>query len=317
MRIPRLVIIACASFLIIASGGAGTANRPGEATAGGPADGAAAGAAGTVTGAALPGGEEEMRALYRAYPGLFGDLAVRDGEWAILLGDEWYYWADGRLLPDDLRDRAAEFVAIRFYNYELGPLVVRDVAPELEERLRQRTGDVTSNSDPSLRFNEFLDTLYGISSRTEAERAVVGVSFLGRWTRVHPLLVEPLGGVERRIRAATAAHPQTAEFVAGLASVHAYNWRNIAGTQRRSYHSYGVALDLVPRSYGGRWAYWLWAAESGVDEWWKLPLDERWMIPQPVIDAFEAEGFIWGGKWLFFDHLHFEYRPESILMARD
>jgi hypothetical protein len=86
---------------------------------------------------------------------------------------------------------------------------------------------------------------------------------------------------------------------------------------RRSYHSYGVAVDLVPRSYGGLWAYWLWAAESGVDDWWNLDLDDRLPVPQSVIDAFEAEGFVWGGKWLFFDNLHFEYRPESIIMARE
>ena len=32
--------------------------------------------------------------------------------------------------------------------------------------------------------------------------------------------------------------------------------------------------------------------------------------------AFEAEGFIWGGKWSEFDLMHFEYRPELILLAR-
>ena len=39
------------------------------------------------------------------------------------------------------------------------------------------------------------------------------------------------------------------------------------------------------------------------------------MPPQPVIDAFERNGFVWGGKWLFFDPLHFEYRPETLLLA--
>ena len=27
-------------------------------------------------------------------------------------------------------------------------------------------------------------------------------------------------------------------------------------------------------------------------------------------------GFIWGGKWSEFDLMHFEYRPELILLAR-
>jgi len=33
-------------------------------------------------------------------------------------------------------------------------------------------------------------------------------------------------------------------------------------------------------------------------------------IPWQVVEAFEAEGFIWGGKWNHFDCMHFEYRPE-------
>jgi hypothetical protein len=40
------------------------------------------------------------------------------------------------------------------------------------------------------------------------------------------------------------------------------------------------------------------------------------MPPVSVIAAFEHEGFVWGGKWLFFDTMHFEYRPEIIVMAR-
>jgi hypothetical protein len=35
--------------------------------------------------------------------------------------------------------------------------------------------------------------------------------------------------------------------------------------------------------------------------------------PQAIVDAFEAEGFIWGGKWHSFDFMHFEYRPELLI----
>jgi hypothetical protein len=33
-------------------------------------------------------------------------------------------------------------------------------------------------------------------------------------------------------------------------------------------------------------------------------------IPFEVVEPFEAEGFIWGGKWYHYDTMHFEYRPE-------
>ena len=188
----------------------------------------------------------------------------------------------------------------------------------MEVTLRQRTESRTNGqTDERTRFNGFLDTLYEVSSLSEAERAMRAVGFLGWRTRVHQLAVEPLERVAMRVRRAMDADPAVSEFVASLAAVHGYNWRTIAGTAQRSYHSYGVAIDLTPRSYRGTSPYWLWAAEAGVVEWWRIPLEGRWQVPQAVIDAFEAEGFIWGGKWLFFDNLHFEYRPEAIVMARD
>ena len=32
------------------------------------------------------------------------------------------------------------------------------------------------------------------------------------------------------------------------------------------------------------------------------------------IEIFEKNGFIWGGKWDLWDNMHFEYRPELILL---
>lgn len=262
----------------------------------------------------LPGAEE-IAALGHAYPSRIDAVAVRDGEWALLMDDSWYYWADGRLLPREQRDEAQAFVGIRFYHYELGPPKMREVPPRLEARLRERTRN--RNNDDRMRFNGFLDTLYEISTRAEAEAKVEEITFLGMDTRVHPLLVKPLELVEERIRKHMDVDSNTRAFVQRLNQIHGYNWRNIAGTPRRSYHSYGIAVDLVPRRYTTGWAYWKWAAAGGVEEWWEIPLDRRWHVPQDVIDAFEAHGFVWGGKWLFFDNLHFEYRPESILMARE
>ncbi|MCL2443985.1 MAG: M15 family metallopeptidase [Treponema sp.] len=30
--------------------------------------------------------------------------------------------------------------------------------------------------------------------------------------------------------------------------------------------------------------------------------------------TFESQGFIWGGKWQLFDTMHFEYRPEILIL---
>ena len=77
-----------------------------------------------------------------------------------------------------------------------------------------------------------------------------------------------------------------------------FNWRAIAGTERRSAHAWGIAIDLNP----------------AVSDYWRngplaRPVYNN-RIPQAIVDAFEAEGFAWGGRWFHYDTMHFEYRPE-------
>ena len=33
-------------------------------------------------------------------------------------------------------------------------------------------------------------------------------------------------------------------------------------------------------------------------------------------EHFEKHGFIWGGKWIIWDNMHFEYRPEVVIYNR-
>ena len=290
-------------------------SRPQSGTTGGAADTDAAEAADAAPPPEAVPGHGPVRALEKAYPDRIARTEVRGGQWALELDGTWYYWADGRLLPKEQLDAAEEFVSLRFYEYyELGPLEQREISPELAERLRDR--DNVGGNDERSRFNAFNDQLYAVSSRSEAEATAVWTTLLGKRVRVHPLLVEPLERVDDRIRQAASRDAETQRFLDELFQIHGYNWRNIAGTARRSYHAYGVAVDLLPIRWNGGWAYWQWARDGGVEEWWDLPLEDRWTLPQPVIDAFEAEGFVWGGKWLFFDNMHFEYRPESMILAR-
>ena len=86
-----------------------------------------------------------------------------------------------------------------------------------------------------------------------------------------------------------------------------FNWRVIAGTQRLSAHSFGIAFDLNA-NLGG---YWRWSGET---EGQVGSYANK--IPQRVVETFERFGFIWGGKWHHYDGMHFEYRPELILHAR-
>ena len=85
------------------------------------------------------------------------------------------------------------------------------------------------------------------------------------------------------------------------------NWRSIAGTSRLSAHSWGIAIDLNAR-YG---AYWRWQKSPAPES----ILNLRRSYPGEIVKIFEAQGFIWGGKWSHYDLMHFEYRPE--LLAKE
>jgi hypothetical protein len=316
MPVMRALLIASACLLLVTSAANGSSERERDSTthqtpeipvvpSGSPA-------------VELPDdpsypGEMEIRALAAAYPQRISAFGIRDGEWAVRMNNRWYYWANGAMLLEELRDRADEYVGIRFYNYRLGAPYLRQVPLEMDLMLRDHAAVL--RTDTRLGSTEFLDNLYGISSSADGERQMVRVFFLGYTVRVHPWVAKPLQLVHQEIMKRAAADQELSTWIDALRSIHAYNWRSIAGTVRRSYHSYGVAIDLEPSTYNGRWTYWRWASENGV-EWWTLPLDQRWQVPQAVIDAFERNGFIWGGKWLQFDNIHFEYRPESIILAR-
>ena len=102
------------------------------------------------------------------------------------------------------------------------------------------------------------------------------------------------------------------KFIKTLRSSDAYYWREIAGTNRKSFHSYGIAIDLLPQRLNGRSIYWGWEKERSGDKWMMVPQEARWAPPQALIKIFEEHGFIWGGYWIIFDNMHFEYQPQLI-----
>jgi hypothetical protein len=170
-------------------------------------------------------------------------------------------------------------------------------------------------SSAEVRFNRmdhnnlFEAALYGGLTRGEVERNLKKISFLGHNVTVHGLIVEPLSRVEQRIRKAAAGNGEMAAFIDSISYLGAYNWREIQGTQRRSYHSWGLAVDIQPKRLGNKAIYWQWERERNED-WMLVPLERRWQPPEEVIRIFESEGFTWGGKWALYDNMHFEFRPE-------
>ncbi len=259
-----------------------------------------------------PQAAEAVEALARAYPGRVQEAACRDGDWAVRVDDSWFYWAQGRMLPAELRAQWERFAPYRFYRYPAGLPPVTKPDPQTRERLRAIVE--RNEASPPERHEGLLSALYQAATRGQTEARLATVDFLGLPVSVHRLVAPALSAVAAELGGLRETDPQVRAFLSGLKGLAGYNWRPIDGTRSRSYHSYGMAVDLVPGSYGGRRVYWRWSLEHDED-WYATPYALRWMVPEAVVQAFEARGFVWGGKWLFFDTIHFEYRPELLLFS--
>lgn len=207
----------------------------------------------------------------------------QDGHWLVHLGKSSLPYDDGlnkhaaqRIETPDLQDMFSE-------RYRTGPI-----------RKVQR-----AEEDPGrARVEALFMARYG---RTQGAvvSALLPIDFVGTRLRVHRLVAPAFRAVAARLGPLLRQKPALREFLVGMGGTFA--WRPIAGTQRRSAHSYGIAIDLnVKRSH-----YWRWRMNNAGLAW-----DNSY--PQEIVDAFEAEGFIWGGRWYHYDTMHFEYRPELL-----
>ncbi|HUI70370.1 MAG TPA: M15 family metallopeptidase [Spirochaetia bacterium] len=259
-------------------------------------------------------GESEMKAFAEAYPDRISQAAQRGGDWSVDVHGAWFAWAHGRILPESKSADWKRYARFRFYPYPLGglppvPHLDSDSAARLKKLLEE------ARIHPPRRSEDFLERLFGAGTRSETVSQIVTVDFVGFPVQVNRRIAAPLSRVAAECANLRATDQQCATFFAGLSEVDGFNYRDVAGTATRSYHSYGLALDLIPRSYRGKAPYWRWVM-STTDQWWAIPYEQRWMVPLSIVAAFEKQGFVWGGKWLFFDTMHFEYRPEIFILAR-
>ena len=268
-----------------------------------------------------------MTTLAKVYPWRIERAEFRNDDWALLMGGIWYYYANGAMLPEDLVERASEFTSsFGIYNYQSELPPWREPTAEENERYRQQESSRNNNTANNSRNtnNEtrpqrqrsyhFHEGLWQAGSHAESSQRVTVIRFLGNSLTIHRGIVEVLGLVEARIRDAARVDQEVQAWIDSIGTMHGWNWRNVANSQSRSYHSYGIAIDILPKSLGGKETYWQWAAQGG-REYWNIPYEDRYHPPDAVIKAFEAYGFMWGGKWARFDTMHFEYRPEVFIMS--
>jgi hypothetical protein len=205
--------------------------------------------------------------------------SFEDGAWFGKLPDRKRLpFDDGRSKSFDERLASPDLQDIFFVPYRTGPIE----AVEAE------------GQDPGrFRVLALLSASYG----PRPSREQVRTSFLGLPVRVHRKITPALERVAKRLTAARERDASLRPFLRRLSG--GFAERTIAGTDRPSAHAFGIAIDLDTSMSD----YWRW--QKGPHRW-------RNRIPQAIVDAFEAEGFIWGGRWYHYDTMHFEYRPELL-----
>lgn len=258
-----------------------------------------------------PRAEAVMRALSRAYPDRVGPAEFVDGDWTVVLDGVRYFYADARLLPESLRGKVSEYDPQPFYDY---PRSLADwKAPDEAEVASFRAMTAHRANNPPKRSQHFLDALWRSRNKAESYDRIKTILFFKHELMVHYSILEELSLVEERIRDAAVSDPAVRAWLGTVGGLTGWNWRIIADTASRSFHSYGAAVDILPKKDDGMATYWLWSAEHD-KEWWNIPYAKRRHPPEAVVAAFESQGFVWGGKWRLFDTMHFEYRPEILIL---
>jgi len=261
---------------------------------------------------------KELAVLRAAYPELHIESAVDPevGDWRITISKDGepstvLYWAEGRYLPKDLLAQKESYRRLIFYI----PKEVPDPStftPAHIEEIRD-FGSSESRDTAPVSLTALFEVLYDTASRAHVEQHIVKMKFLGKQVSVHEAIVPRLARVEAKILEVAQTDAAVKAFVQSISSIDGYSWRQIRDTNGISFHSMGLAIDILPRGWQNKIIYWNWEKNKGNEDWMLIPLPDRWMPPERVIDIFEEEGFVWGGKWTVWDDMHFEYRPELIL----
>ncbi|MBX7113803.1 MAG: M15 family metallopeptidase [Myxococcaceae bacterium] len=230
--------------------------------------------------AAPPKGLACLTQWYRVTP------EWRDGRWYGVLPDGTaLVWNDGRVKTPDERFTSPDLKDMFF-------------APYLSGAIRPVQGEGDIDEPGRARVEQLFKATYGATAWSVSQR-MRKIEFFGKRYSFHPLAHEPLKRVIARLERGVRANRRLGIFLRDIGGT--WNWRTIAKSKTLSTHAWGIAIDLSVKHAH----YWQWQRP-------KTPL--RWAnsFPQEIVDAFEAEGFIWGGRWLHYDTMHFEYRPELL-----
>ncbi len=253
-----------------------------------------------------------LESYMNAYPDTIVAVKEIDGEWALELNDgAIFYWANGRFLTEEKKAHWEDYRSYQVYAYTGKPRDPSGYTDEDIEILRGRTRQDVRGVPQLPQDIDFLSALLGIGDRAETEENIVKGILFGKSVNVNKEVEKTFDSINAEVEALSRTDTEVKEFLDTLSEVSGFSWRVVAGTNRLSNHSYGLAIDMLPRGWGNKMMYWAWVRDYN-DDWMLVPQEDLWSPPQKVIKIMENHGFIWGGTWPIYDTMHFEYRPELI-----
>lgn len=234
--------------------------------------------AATPTGKVSPAIPFGVRALMKAYPDY-----VKGYEAGYLL------MSDGtRILYDDGKKKTFE--------QRLNNADPEDMFYIAYDRSNWRPGYL---HDPGrIRCEALYKKMYGASA-SAVQKKLVTVKWFGQNVRFTK--VNGAADALRKVAAEIARHPELRKYVKSSGS---FYWRNVRFAKRLSAHSYGMTIDIAVAKSD----YWGWKTKNHSETTKGIPYSNR--FPRKLVEIFENNGFVWGGRWYHYDTMHFEYRPE-------
>ncbi len=258
--------------------------------------------------------EQIFKTLAEVYPNIVKRVPKSENphhpDLAINVRGIVFYNVEGRFLPEHERENWQRYSPNTIYQY---PKEIPDPLLRSSEEMA-RIRELSSKSNRSSRkptYNGFNEALYGMSKLADTNSQIMKSRFLGKQVVIHQFTYEALKQIEKEIYQ-ISNQKDVQQYLKEGDTVYSFFWRNVAGTKSRSLHSYGMAIDVTMHKTK-KAIYWLWRQNLKID-WVKEPLSVRWGPPKSVVDIFEKYGFVWGGKWIFYDTMHFEYRPEVLIL---
>ncbi|MDR3145321.1 MAG: hypothetical protein LBU21_03510, partial [Treponema sp.] len=131
-----------------------------------------------------PNAELVLKSYLYTYPGKVRELSRAEGDWTIRIGDETFYWARGRLLPEGIQNSWENYRPHSFAIYPAAVPAPESLSPEQIEELRTQ-GSAAAGLERDDHHRAFQGALYGGVTRPEIERNLAREQFLGHPVTVH------------------------------------------------------------------------------------------------------------------------------------